>query len=158
MNIFTLKQLRIWLQTATIVVLLITACSPSDVPFDSKPVDIQSAENLARSIARAANCGGFEDNSYKSDISFTCQKITGKEINGQDTMFGIHVFYDETQRNSVAAELSDLSASPFKMGAFYIVSAFQSVGEDGVTIIEPTVQEYAGFPGEIYTPQKSKKN
>jgi hypothetical protein len=63
-----------------IVGLLITACSSPDLPLDSKPVDFQSARNLAETIAHVANCGDFEDYSSDNNISFTftftCQRGT----------------------------------------------------------------------------------
>ncbi|MFI3222689.1 MAG: hypothetical protein QX191_06600 [Methylococcaceae bacterium] len=140
MSILTLKQFRRWLQL-TAILFLLNACSSShDVPFNSKPVDIESATNLAQSIAHIANCGSFENNSFNEDIVFSCQM----DINKKDALFNIHIFYDKSEKNRMASHLRlKREFASFKMGEYYIIS--KSV-EDG---IKNTAQDYLNFPGEM---------
>lgn len=141
-----LKQLNIWF-CAAIMMVLASACSSSDVSLDLKPVDFQSAKNLAKTIARTGNCGSFEDN---GNNNFTCQR----GIPPKDDMFTISIFYDVAGRDKAAAELSvNKDFSLFKIGQYFIISKFVKPvgGTNDTVIIKTTAQDYTGFPGELST-------
>jgi hypothetical protein len=144
-NMFFLKNFsNIWL-LAIVIALLMTSCSSSDIPFNSKPIDYRSATNLAKSIARIANCGSFEDQSFQKDTVFSCQMI----VNGKDTIFNIYIFYDKADKDRMANNLrSKEELALFKMGEYYIISESVEVGT------KKTTQDYAKFPGEIIEPPK----
>ena len=143
MSILNLKQFSRWLQL-TILLFLINSCSLShDVPFNSKPTDIESATNLAQSIAYIANCGSFENNSFNEDTVFSCQM----DINRKDTIFNIHIFYDKSEKNRMESHLrSKEELALFKMGEYYIISKSVEYG------IKNTAQDYLNFPGEMAIP------
>ncbi|MEQ1546217.1 hypothetical protein [Methyloglobulus sp.] len=138
-----------WLQLS--VVLLIAACTSPDVSFDSKPVGYESAKNLAQTLADAAHCGSIEDNGYsETEFLFSCQR---EDVNGEDVMFGVYVYTEETEKNRRLAELTTETGAPIITGKFYIVYKLGTPGEDGETPVYDTKdKDYAGFPGKIHAP------
>jgi hypothetical protein len=130
----------------TAVVLLglvvLTGCSSSDVPLTSRPTDLDGARALARAVADAGSCGGFEDFSASTDRwDFTCQ-------DGGHS-FTIRTVADPQARRRGLADL-EASGAPVKGAGYFLVQEDPDYGPDktGTPRARP-VSDLDRFPGRI---------
>ncbi len=69
-----------------------------DVPLDTKPHDQLSATRLALTVARAADCGGFEPDGvvYQDYAAFYC--ATDVSNKKKSTSYEIYIYFNETAK------------------------------------------------------------
>lgn len=121
------------LVSAALAVLLLAACSSSDVTLQSRPSDADSARDLAELVAEKAECGSVE---YYNDAAdrwtFTCQSGDGS--------YQITVVRDEGAKQAALDELG--TSPPVKTGAYFLVQAATDANGTAAGDLER-------FPGEV---------
>ena len=121
---------------------LLSGCSRSDVPLSSRPADVDTARDLARSVADAGHCGGLEDLGAGTGYwDFTCQ--------AGDRSFTITAVTDRRAFLARAAALSRSSA-PVKTGTWYLVQEGLDFGQSKSGSPRATpVSDLDRFPGQL---------
>jgi len=130
-----------WLVPALAALVVLSGCSP-DVPLSSRPSDVDSARDLARSVAHAGDCGSLEDLGAGTGYwEFTCQ--------AGDRSFTITAVSDRRALLARTAALS-WSSAPVKTGKWYLVQEGLDFGQSKAGPPRPTpVSDLDRFPGRV---------
>jgi hypothetical protein len=124
-----------WLLTGSVLACVaLSACGGPSVSLSSRPTDLDHARALAKKVADAGNCDGFEDYAQgKGSWTFSCQ--TGSWT------FDI-ITASSTKARDLRVQDARDQGFPVKTGNFYAVTIAPSPGQ----ALDPT--DLTSFPGD----------
>lgn len=119
--------------------LMVAGCGTSHVSLKERPKDVDSARDLATTVADRADCGSFEDYQIKSTDywTFTCQK--------SDRTYLIRADAATATRGELIKKLKT-DRDPYKTGPFFLVAEFHTQG------LANSAADLNAFPGDLVVP------